>query len=132
MYLRGKKVILRAIEEEDLEMLREVTNEPNFEKVIVGWSFPISKKDQAEWFRNYKNDFSHLRFIIASQEGESLGMVEMRDIDCKNGSAVACGMRIFRGKKNTQGLAADAWMTLLRYAFNELRLNRKDKKFRVS
>ncbi len=51
-------------------------------------------------------------------------MIEMQDIDWKNGSAVACGMRIFKGKKNTQGLAADAWMTLLRYAFNELRLNR--------
>ncbi len=124
MYLYGKKVMLRAVEEEDLEMLRELTNSPEFEKVIVGWSFPISKKDQAEWFKNCKNDSSHLRFIIANKEGESVGMIGLRDIDWKNGSATGLGMRIFRGKKNTQGLAADAWMTLLRYAFNELRLNR--------
>ena len=45
MELRGKKVVLRAVEEEDLEMLRELTNDPDYEKMIVGWSFPISKKD---------------------------------------------------------------------------------------
>ena len=124
MNLYGRKVILRPIEEEDLEMIRELTNDPNFEKVIVGWSFPVSKQEQAEWFREFRKDSSRLRYIIASKEGESLGMIELRDLDWKNGSADACGMRIFKGKKNTQGLAADAWMTFLRYAFNELRLNR--------
>ena len=49
MILKGKKVTLRAVEEEDLDMLRELSNVPEFEKMIIGWSFPISKKDEAEW-----------------------------------------------------------------------------------
>ena len=54
MILKGKKVVLRAIEEEDLDMLRELSNDPDFEKMVIGWSFPISKKDEAEWFANLK------------------------------------------------------------------------------
>ena len=45
MYLKGKKVLLRSLEQEDIEMLRNLSNSPDFENVVVGWSFPISKKD---------------------------------------------------------------------------------------
>ena len=48
MKLVGKKVTLRAVEQEDLEMLRELTNDPDFERMAVGWSFPISKAQQAD------------------------------------------------------------------------------------
>ena len=68
MELYGKKVILRAVEEEDLEMLRELSNSPDFEKMIVGWSFPISKKDQLEWFANCKNSLSVIRYTIETEE----------------------------------------------------------------
>ena len=55
MELVGKKVRLIAMEEEHLEMLRTLTNDPEFEKMVVGWSFPISKTDQIKWFTNQKN-----------------------------------------------------------------------------
>lgn len=124
MYLYGKKVMLRAVEEEDLEMLRELTNSPDFERMIVGWSFPISKKDQAEWFANCRNSESRLRFTITTEQDGAVGMIGLRDIDWKNGSAYGLGMRIARREIRTRGLATDAWMTLMRYAFDELRLNR--------
>ena len=53
MNLVGKKVVLRAVEREDLDMLRELTNSSDFEKMIVGWSFPISKQDQEKWFETH-------------------------------------------------------------------------------
>lgn len=124
MELRGKKVILRAVEEEDLEMLRELTNSPDFEKMIVGWSFPVSKRDQQKWFENCKNDASKLRYTIVTEEDGAVGMIGLRDIDWKNGTASGLGMRIARKEIRTKGLATDAWMTLMRYAFDELRLNR--------
>lgn len=126
MELYGKKVILRAIEEEDLEMFRELTNSPDFEKMIVGWSFPVSKKDQIEWFQNCRNDLAKLRFTIVTKEDGAVGMIGLRDIDWKNGSASGLGMRIARKEIRTRGLATDAWMTLMKYAFDELRLNRID------
>ena len=124
MELYGKKVILRAVEEEDIEMLRELTNSPDFEKMIVGWSFPISKKDQLEWFANCKNDATRLRYTIVTKNDGPVGMIGLRDIDWKNGSASGLGMRIAKKEIRTRGLATDAWMTLMRYAFDELRLNR--------
>lgn len=124
MELYGKKVILRAVEENDLEMLRELANSPEYEKMIVGWSFPISRKDQQEWFNNCKNDLSRLRYIIETKDDGAVGMIGLRDIDWKNGSAYGLGMRIARKEIRTKGLATDAWMTLLKYSFEELRLNR--------
>lgn len=124
MILKGKKVILRAVEEEDIEMLRELTNSPDFEKMIVGWSFPVSKKDQQKWFEDCKNDLSRIRYTIVTEEDGPVGMIGLRDIDWKNGSASGLGMRIAKKEIRTKGLATDAWMTLMRYAFYELRLNR--------
>ncbi|MCC5909795.1 MAG: hypothetical protein JJT76_05100 [Clostridiaceae bacterium] len=46
MNLKGKIVTLRAIEEEDLEMLRDIINDPEVERLVVGWSLPISKAQQ--------------------------------------------------------------------------------------
>ena len=42
MILKGKKVTLRAVEESDIEMLRELINDPEIEKMTVGKSFPVS------------------------------------------------------------------------------------------
>lgn len=124
MELHGKKVILRAVEEEDLEMLRELTNSPEFEKMIVGWSFPVSRKEQQEWFQGCKNGLSRIRYTITTEADGAVGMIGLRDIDWKNGVASGLGMRVAKKEIRTRGLATDAWMTLMRYAFNELRLNR--------
>lgn len=124
MELIGKKVRLRAVEEEDLEMLRQLTNSPDFEKMIVGWSFPISKREQAQWFINCKNGLDVLRYTIETEEDGPVGLIGLRDIDWKNGVATGLGMRIAKKEIRTRGLATDAWMTLMRYAFDELRLNR--------
>lgn len=124
MYLYGKKVILRSVEEEDLEMLRELTNSPDFEQMIVGWSFPISKKDQEKWYQNCQNGLAKIQYVIETEQDGAVGLIGLRDLDWKNGSASGLGMRIAKREIRTRGLATDAWMTLLRYAFNELRLNR--------
>ena len=124
MNLKGKKVLLRAVEEGDLQMLQDLTNSPDFEKMIVGWSFAISKKDQDAWFQNCTNGLARLRFTIETEEDGPVGLIGLRDIDWKNGSAVGLGMRIAKTNLRTRGLATDAWMTLFRYAFDELRLNR--------
>ena len=124
MILKGKKVILRAVEEKDLDMLQDLSNDPDFEKMIVGWSFPISKKDQQNWFASIKNGLDRLRYIIETEEDGAVGMIGLRDIDWKNGVATGLGMRIAKKEIRTRGLATDAWMTLMRYSFEELRLNR--------
>ena len=124
MNLIGKIVTLRPVEEGDLEMFRELTNDPDFEKMIIGWSFPISKTEQNKWFENSNNTSTRVRYIIETKEDGAVGMIGLQDIDWKNGVATGGGMRIARKEIRARGLATDAWMTLMRYAFEELRLNR--------
>lgn len=124
MNLKGKKVLLRSIENEDIEILRELINDPWYESMIVGWAFPISKRDQEEWFKNYKISDKQLRLIIETEEDGMVGMTGLMEIDWKNGVAQAGGMRIAKKDLRTKGIATDAYMTLFKYAFEELRLNR--------
>ena len=51
MNIKGKKVMLRFIEPDDLEAIREMTNDPEQEHLIIGWSFPAAKKHQEDWYQ---------------------------------------------------------------------------------
>ena len=125
MNLIGEKVILRAIEEKDLEISRDTTNDPNVEATIIGWSVPISKKNQIEWFKNEHNTFTNIRYIIANKDNdEAIGMIGLYNIDWKNGVVPSFGLKIFNTNNLKRGFAFDALITLLKYVFFELRLNR--------
>lgn len=124
MILKGKIVTLRPIEESDLEFLQQMTNSPELEESIVGWSWPVSMKDQRQWYQNFRNTDSFSRYIIETEEDGVVGLTGLRNIDWKNGTAEGAGIRIYNGKLRGKGIATDAYMTLLRYAFEELRLHR--------
>ena len=123
MILKGKKVILRAIEFEDLEFIRSLINDPDIEKSIVGWSLPISKKDEEKWYAGYSNTQQTIRYIIETYDGEAVGLTGLGNIDYKNGCAKGLGIRI-SSNVQSKGIATDAYMTLFNFAFNELRLHR--------
>jgi RimJ/RimL family protein N-acetyltransferase len=123
MNIQGKFVTLRALEEEDIELIRQLTNDPWYESMIVGWAFPRSSFQQKKWFENY-NPKDELRLAIETPEDGTVGMTGLIDIDWKNATARAGGMRIFKKDMRSKGVATDAYMALFRYAFEELRLNR--------
>ena len=50
MILKGQIVTLRPIEEEDLEFVRTLFNDPELESLVVGWSWPVSKYQHRKWF----------------------------------------------------------------------------------
>lgn len=127
MNLIGKKVILRAVEESDIELLRNTINDPQIESTVIGWSLPVSKKNQLEWFDNYKNTYNNIRYIIVEKDsGKTIGTIGLFNIDWKNGTVGGSGIRIFYMQDRNKGLAYDSLMTLLKYVFYELRLNRID------
>lgn len=123
MILKGKKVTLRPVEQGDIEFMRNLINDPWMEGRIVGWALPISKKDQEQWYANYRNTDKEIRFIVETEMDGVVGLTGLKDIDYKNGVATSAGMRIKRDIQS-KGVATDAYMTMFRYAFNELRLHR--------
>lgn len=121
MNLKGKKVLLRAIEEEDLVMLKEMVNDPEFEYKVVGYSFPISSFQQKKWFENISKNDSGLKLII-EYENKAVGLATLEEIDWKNRSA-SHGMKLIKEAQG-KGIGKDVVMTICNYAFNELQLNR--------
>lgn len=124
MNIHGKYVVLRAVEPEDIEMIRNLTNSPDYESQIVGYTLSLSKKDQEEWYQSYKVSMEIMRYTIETKEDGPVGMIGLGHFDWKNGTASGLGMRIAKKDLRQRGLATDAWMALMRYAFDELRLNR--------
>lgn len=124
MNIIGKKIYLRAMEAEDMELFREMTNSPDMEKKIVGWSFPVSKTQQMQWYEKSISGSNNLRFTVANIENDvTLGMVNLVDIDWKNGTATH-GIRLSDKTPKKEGIGTDAVMALMKYAFEELRLHR--------
>lgn len=121
MYIRGEKVLIRAIELEDAEMLRAMMNDEDVEKMMWGFSFPVAQHQQKNWINNLPNDNRVFRGIIEA-EGQAVGEIILTDIDLRNGNAevhIKLASQSVRGK----GYGSDAVKSLLGYCFNELRLN---------
>lgn len=125
MNIIGKKVTLRAIEEKDLELLHKWANDPEIWYMLGGWHFPSSMDYMKKWFGNLMNDQLNQRFAIDTQDLGLIGTVNLVDIDWKNNHAftgLQIGDKDIRGK----GYGVDTFITIERYAFEELHLERLD------
>lgn len=124
MNIIGKKIYIRALEPEDMELLRAMTNDPEIEKKIAGWSFPVARCQQLGWYDKVVNSENDKRMAIVYKDNdELLGMLNLVNIDWKNGTAYH-GIRLSNETPKNRGIGTDAVMTLMRYAFEELRLHR--------
>lgn len=120
MNIKGEKIVLRAIEPQDNPMLLKMINDDETEYMLGGWSFPTSQKSQDDWTSGLQNDKHTLRCTI-DDEGISVGVAMLTDIDYKNGNAevhIKLAIDNVRGK----GYGTDALSAIVGYAFNELRL----------
>lgn len=122
MNIYGKSVVLRAFELRDMELLREMMNDPSIEQMVVGWAWPISEFSQEQWFRQLSNNGKDFRFII-EYEGKAVGSTSLTDVDWKNRKAYT-GIKLHSSSPKQKGIGTDAVMALQRYAFDQLQLQR--------
>ncbi len=122
MNIRGDKVVLRAIEPSDGQLLKDLINDPETEYMLGGWSFPVSTQVQTDWIAGLKNDIHTLRCIIElMEENVAIGTVMLSDIDYKNGNAQV-HIKISGNGLRGKGYGHDAINTIVKYAHSELRL----------
>lgn len=120
MNISGNRILLRAIESKDNDMLLELINDEKTEYLLGGWSFPVSSKNQEDWTNNLTLDKNILRCAI-EVNNKAIGVIMLTEIDYKNGNAeihVKISVNNSRGK----GFGTEALNTLTQYAFDELRL----------
>jgi len=122
MNLKGKNIVLRAIESSDLQFLKDMINDPEIEKMVVGWSFPISSQDQENWYAHQKVNENIVRLIVELDK-KPVGLVSLNNIDWKNRKATTA-IKLHSTCPKRMGVGTDALNVLLHYAFEELNLNR--------
>lgn len=126
MNIKGKSVLLRAIEEDDIQLLNEWANEPDIWYMLGGWHFPYSKQDTRRWFESIQpNDQTNQVFAIDVDDVGIVGTANLVNIDWKNKNAFH-GMMLGNHDLRGKGVALDTVMSVMRYAFEELGLNRLD------
>ncbi|WP_338470962.1 GNAT family protein [Niallia sp. XMNu-256] len=123
MNILREEIVLRAIEQEDTQLLKDLINDPEIEKMVVGWSFPVSSNQQINWINSLGNDRYNVRFIIDINNVGAVGVVSLTRIDYKNGTATINIKLKKEDNIRNKGIGFKAITMLIDYAFNQLNLN---------
>ena len=125
MNIQGSKVLLRSIEREDLKQLNDWANNPEIQYLIGGWHFPTNMNDQEKWFSSLSCNSINQRFAIETPDLGLIGTANLVDIDWKNKNAFH-GMMLGDKEMRGKGYGMDTVFTIMKFAFEELGLNRLD------
>lgn len=124
MFLKGKKITLRALEPEDLDFLFATENNITFWKVS-NTQTPFSKYTLKKYLDNAHLDIyqiKQLRLIIMENENDTaVGMIDLFDFDPQHQRA-GVGILIHEKFQNT-GFGSEALSLLISYCFNILNLH---------
>jgi RimJ/RimL family protein N-acetyltransferase len=120
----GKLVRLRAVEEADLPLVHQWANDEVLWADLGGWRFPSSLDSARAWFSGLKSDHLNHRFIIETLRAPAaIGTANLVDLDWKNRHAEH-GMLLGDAAVRRKGYGRDTVMAMMRYAFDELGLER--------
>ncbi len=122
---RGEKIQLAAVQREYLPQYVKWLNDWETARFLrPGIPAPLNLEEETAWFENLAKSKDNVVFaILTLAEHKLIGNCGLHRIDLKNRSAV---LGIFIGDKDYwgKGYGTDATRTLLRFAFEELALNR--------
>ncbi|HCL4438298.1 TPA: GNAT family N-acetyltransferase [Clostridium botulinum] len=117
------------MEESDLEKFKDMINDPELEFLAGGGSFPISNLSEKKWFEKIQGDTNNLYLAIDTEDEKTVGMATIINIDWKNRRAYH-GIKLGKSTNRGKGIGTDTVMAVMRYAFDELQLNRLDGSIR--
>jgi diamine N-acetyltransferase len=117
----GKRIVLRAIERDDLPDYVQWLNDPNV-LYFFGRNLPLSLAEEEDWYEKMLQDSSVRNFAVEF-EGRHVGGAGLGRIDGRNACAEV-GLFIGLPELWDQGLGYDVLHTLLRFGFEQMNLNR--------
>jgi RimJ/RimL family protein N-acetyltransferase len=124
MNIKGKLVILRAIEEEDLPFLKKWADDTDTQESMGTIYFPNSKNYHLNWIKKLEAEPLDQRFIVSFEE-VPIGISSLIEINWRNKRAWH-GLMIGDTQNRKKGLGFDTVMATMRFAFDELGLHRLD------
>lgn len=122
-WLQNENIRLRAPEPEDLELMYRMENDPTL------WSvgntlLPYSRHTLRLYIEQTAHDLyaeRQARFVIETQEGEAIGMIDLADYSPHDARAEVC-IGIL-GKERGKGYASEALTLLTEYSFRYLNMH---------
>lgn len=119
--LSGERVVLRPLEKEHLARCVKWFNDPDV-TFFLGREEPLTIAEEERWFAEYRSKVDEEIYAI-EVDGNHIGNVGLHGIDRANRKA---SLGIVIGEKEfwSKGLGSDAMHTVLRYAFERLRLHK--------
>jgi diamine N-acetyltransferase len=120
--LTGEKILLRALEPQDLDLLFKWENDPE-NWFVSNTQFPFSRNALKKFIQNSDLDLyktGQLRLVIVERsEGKAIGCVDLFDYDHFNLRA-GIGILIHDREKRNHGFASEALKIMLDYCFEYL------------
>lgn len=121
--LEGSLVRLRAREKTDLDRVHRWINDREVTQYLLA-RYPLSRAAEEKWLEeNADSSFQSVRLAIETKDGVHIGNIDLGPIDAEDRRG-ALGIMIGEKEYWGRGLGSDAIRTLLRFAFDEMNLNR--------
>ncbi|WP_417196030.1 GNAT family N-acetyltransferase [Bizionia sp.] len=122
--LQGKHMYLRALEPEDLDLIYTIENDESIWE-LSSTQTPYSRYLIKQYLENAHKDIyevKQLRLVIANENHESIGLIDLFDCDFKNKRA-GIGILIYSKSDRQQGYGNEALKLLMSYAKTHLDLH---------
>ena len=122
--LKGKHILLRALEPGDLDFLYALENDADIWE-ISNTLRPYSRVVLKDYLSNAHRDIfevKQLRLCVCDTEGERIGLVDLFDFDPKHHRA-GIGIIILNPADRNKGAGAEALSLLMDYSFEILELH---------
>jgi RimJ/RimL family protein N-acetyltransferase len=124
MHLETNRLLIRPIEEADLEAVRQLHNNPE----ILRWltdAREVSQQGQQEWYEKLLQTQKSKRLVLIAKTNRDLvGVFRLDQLDLINLSATV-GLDI-DVRQQGQGYAREAYNKIMEFLFKELKLRRLD------
>ena len=118
----GERIVLRAVEREDLANYVQWLNDPRV-LVYFGTMVPLSLPMEEQWYEQMLQDPSNRPFSV-EYDGRHVGGAGFVNIDVRNSNAEV-GLFIGLPELWDQGLGRDVLQTLVEFGFQQLNLHRR-------
>jgi RimJ/RimL family protein N-acetyltransferase len=122
--LKGKKVVLRTTQKDDVEHWVRWFNDIEVQKYLSHYVlYGVTREDEEECYNSLRKSPNNKTYTITTLEGKVIGMIGLRSItwEWRNAEVV-----IIIGEKDEwgKGYGTDAMRVLVKFAFERMNLHR--------
>ena len=120
--IQGEKVVLRALEEADVELCHRWMNDPDVTR-FLGMGMPLTLAAERKWVTAERDPLKDLVVMIQTLDGRAIGSCGLHG-DHAQSRCAELGISIGEKELWGKGYGTDAMLTLCGFGFGQMNLHR--------